>query len=217
MHGGPGLARNLGAKHAEGEILVFVDSDMTFEKDFIKDLVKPIVEKKVIGTFSKEEYLLNKENQWARFLNLDRGFPPDRMHPKNYPDTQKVFRAILKSAFDKAGGFNPEAGYTDDQSLSTKLGVEAIVAQGSIFYHRNPSTLKEVFVQSRWMAKRHYKLGVIGILIAIIRVSLPISFVVGLWKAIYFGQPPFLLFKIVKDLATSLGILEFSIFKHVVK
>src|SRR3989344_828131 len=40
-HKGPGTARNLGAKYARGEILVFVDADMTFDKNFIKDLITP--------------------------------------------------------------------------------------------------------------------------------------------------------------------------------
>src|SRR3989344_6018981 len=43
-HKGPGQARSLGAANAKGEILVFVDADMTFDKDFIGDLVKPILE-----------------------------------------------------------------------------------------------------------------------------------------------------------------------------
>src|SRR3989344_202368 len=42
-HLGPGPARNLGAKYAEGEILVFVDADMTFDKKFVKDLIQPIL------------------------------------------------------------------------------------------------------------------------------------------------------------------------------
>ncbi len=216
-HKGAGAARNLGVSHSKGEILVFVDSDMVFDKNFIRDLIQPILEKKAIGTFSKEEYLLNKDNIWARFLNLDRGFPSDRMHPQDYPDTQKVFRAILKSAFEKAGGFNPKAGYTDDQSLSGKLNVEAIVAPGAIFYHGNPGTLREVFMQACWMAKRKYKLGLIGVLIALLRVSLPISFIGGVGKALYFRAPLFLLFKLVKDWATFIGILEFYILQKVAK
>src|SRR3990172_2188424 len=42
-HKGPGAARNLGASKAKGEILVFVDADMTFDKDFLNKLVEPIV------------------------------------------------------------------------------------------------------------------------------------------------------------------------------
>src|SRR5688572_8887700 len=58
-HGGAGAARNLGAKEAKGTILVFVDADMTFDKDFLKDLISPIEKGEVKGTFSREEYVAN--------------------------------------------------------------------------------------------------------------------------------------------------------------
>ena len=35
-HNGPGVARNLAAKKAKGDILVFVDADMEFAPDFIE-------------------------------------------------------------------------------------------------------------------------------------------------------------------------------------
>src|SRR3990167_6934446 len=41
-HKGPGQARNFGTANAKGEILVFADADMTFDKNFIRDLIKPI-------------------------------------------------------------------------------------------------------------------------------------------------------------------------------
>src|SRR4030042_3432769 len=34
-HGGPGLARNFGVKEAKGGVLVFVDAEMTFDKEFL--------------------------------------------------------------------------------------------------------------------------------------------------------------------------------------
>src|SRR3989344_1429591 len=36
-HRGPGKARNLGAQHAQGDILVFVDADMVLDENFIKE------------------------------------------------------------------------------------------------------------------------------------------------------------------------------------
>jgi len=208
-HKGAGAARNRGAKHAKGDILVFIDADMTFDKNFIKKLIDPIVKSEAIGTFSKEEYLANKDIVWARCWNINRGFPVDRMHPVDYPDTQKVFRAITKKAFEKAGGFDEKAGYTDDWSLAERLGKEAVVAPGAVFYHKNPETLDDVFIQSRWMAKRRYKLGVIGSLIALIRVSLPVSAVLGIVKAITHQLPAFVFFKIISDAGSFLGILEY--------
>jgi glycosyltransferase involved in cell wall biosynthesis len=206
-HRGPGAARNLGAKKATGEILVFVDADMTFDKHFLKNLVKPIILGKSKGTFSKEEYVSNWENVWARAWNINQNWEEKRRHPKNYSDKQKVFRAILKSEFDKVGGFTP-GGYTDDYSLYTKLGYMATSAPGAIFYHKNPSTLAEVFGQARWASKREYKLGSIGYVVGVVRASLPVSLVVGFFESIVNAQPAFLAFKIVYDFGVFIGILE---------
>lgn len=208
-HRGAGAARNLGTKHVSGDILVFVDADMTFDKNFIRKLIAPIVKGEAIGTFSRQEYVANKDNLWAKCWNLNRGLPVSRMHHKNYPDTQKVFRAILKKEFEKAQGFDESAGYTDDWSLSDKLGVKAQVAQDAFFYHRNPDNLKEVFTQSRWMAKRKYKLGIFGALLALIRCSLPVSLLTGVLFAIRYSLFAFLPFKIVSDFGQFLGIIEY--------
>lgn len=206
-HRGAGAARNLGASKARGEILVFVDADMTFAKDFLKNLIKPI-SRTIIGTFSKEEYLGNKDNLWARCWNLNRGIPPTKMHPANYPDTDKVFRAIKKVAFERAGGFDEHAGYTDDYTLSEKLGTKAIAASGAVFYHNNPDSLKEVFIQSKWMAKRKYKLGIIGQLGTLVARSLPFSILLGLGVSITSAMPQFVVFRIVSDFGQFIGILE---------
>lgn len=208
-HGGAGAARNRGAEIAKGEILVFVDADMTFDENFIENLTKPIIENQAIGTFSKEEYLENKDNVWAVCWNINRGLLSGKMHPLNFPKRQKVFRAILKKYFIKAMGFNEKMGYTDDWSLSERLGVEAINAQNSIFYHKNPSNLKEVFIQSRWMGKRNYKFGKIGSLAALFRSSLPFSIILGLIKSLKYKIPHFFIFKIISDFGVFLGIVEF--------
>ena len=221
-HKGPGAARNLGAKEANGEILVFVDADMVFKKDFVEKLVKPIIEDKSLpagwrGTFSKEEYVANWDNIWARCWNINEGWMEKRRHPKRYPDKQKVFRAILKSEFDRVGGFDPKRGYTDDWSLSEKLGYKAQAVDGAVFYHENPDNLKEVFLQAKWAAKRPYKLGKIGVLFALLRSSLPESIWLGIIKALIKKEPFFLLFKIIYDFGTFIGVLESLLKGKVVK
>jgi glycosyltransferase involved in cell wall biosynthesis len=206
-HLGAGAARNLGAKHAKGEILVFVDADMTFDKDFLKNLTAPIIEDQTKGTFSKEEYVSNWENVWARCWNINEGWKSKERHSADYPDYQPVFRAILKSEFDNVGGFTP-GGYDDDWSLYGKLGYQAMNAPGAIFYHNNPSSLAEVFAHAKWVGKRKYKLGFLGYLVALLRVILPVSLVVGTYKALASYNLQFIIFKIVYDFGIFVGILE---------
>ena len=206
-HRGPGAARNLGAALAKGEILVFVDADMAFDEDFLKNLVKPITSGEARGTFSKDEFVSNWENIWAKCWNVNEGWEPKRRHPKDHPDHQPVFRAILKSEFDRVDGFTP-GGYDDDWSLYTKLGYGAVNAPGAIFYHKNPSSLKEIFNHAKWVGKRKYKLGYLGYLGGLGRASLPISLIVGFYKAAAFKDLAFPIFKIVYDFGIFVGILE---------
>jgi glycosyltransferase involved in cell wall biosynthesis len=207
-HGGAGAARNRGAKLAKGKILVFVDADMTFHKDFIKNLIAPILKNQVKGTFSKDEYVSNWENIWAKCWNINENWEPKRRHPASYPDEQAVFRAILKSEFEKVGGFTP-GGYDDDWSLGKKLGYSAKVSRNSVFYHKNPSSLKEIFNHSKWVGKRNYKLGKFGALIALARASFPVSIILGVYKAVKYTIPQFVVFKIVYDLGIVTGIFNF--------
>lgn len=206
-HQGPGVARNLGASEAKGEILVFVDADMVFDKDFLKKLVAPIIEEKTKGTFSKEEYVANWKNSWARCWSFNKGVG-QRLIPKSYPEEAPVFRAILKSEFEKVRGFSRTGDYTDDWSLSRKLGYRAKAAKDAIYYHYNPDSLREIFIQARWIGKRKRKLSFLGGIFNIARRLLPFSLISGLFLSLKHKELRCLVFKIIYDFANLLGTLE---------
>lgn len=206
-HQGPGNARNYGAREAKGEILVFMDADMTFSKDFLEDLMSPLIKGEYKGTFSKEEYVSNWENVWARSWNINQNWPKGKMIPEDYPDEGQDFRAILKSEFLRVGGFN-STGYTDTWTLSQKLGYKPHSVKGAKYFHENPDNLREVFLQAKWSSKREYKLGFLGRIIALVRFSFPISLIKGIYKSLKFHEPLFIIFKVVYDLGAFFGILE---------
>lgn len=207
-HKGPGTARNLGASSAKGEILVFVDSDMTFEKDFIKDLTKPIISGSTIGTFSKNELVSNNNNPWSVCWNINRNASKNRMLPSNYPDTAPVFRAILKSEFDKVKGFETNGDYTDDWSISEKLNVKSTLASGATYYHANPATLKEIWRQARWIGKNKFITGNFIRKVKSLVVYNPLAaIVVGAYKSIRYLNLRFVVFKIIYNNAVFLSVL----------
>lgn len=207
-HLGSGSARNLGAKKAKGDILVFVDADMTFAKDFLFDLTKPIRDGLSRGTFTKNEYVANWNNIWARCWNYNQGIKTNKRIPDTYPNQAPVFRAILKSEFEKVNGFDP-VGYTDDWSLSRKLGYQATLAFGAKCFHENPSSLNEIFSQAKWIGKNEFVVFGFKKYFNLLRYSLPISFLIGVIKSIIYYQPTFIIFKLVYDFGIFLSIIKF--------
>src|SRR3990167_5557868 len=201
-HKGPGQARNLGAADAKGKILVFVDADMTFDKNFIKHLTKPIVDGKTIGTFSKDEMVKNKDNVWSICWNINKNLSKDRMISKDYPNEAPVFRAILKSEFKKVGGFDETGEYTDDWSLSKKLGKKSTVASGAIYYHSNPDSPIEVWKQARWIGKNEFISGnLLRKTRSILFYSFLMSFALGFYKSVTNINFHFVIFKLIYDFA----------------
>ena len=207
-HLGPGAARNQAAAVAHGRILVFVDADMVFDHGFINHLTAPIRQGKTIGTFSKEEYVVNTNNQWAKSWSLLRGWQQGRMHSPDQPETQAVFRAITTGAFKQSGGFDQNRGYDDDWSLSEKLATLATNAPQAIIYHKNPDSLGEIYTQSKWIAKRRYKFGLLGKLFALIRVSPIFSLINSHRLAKKHNFKPLFQAKLISDLGQLRGLIE---------
>lgn len=144
-HNGPGAARNLGAKNARGIVLIFVDSDMTFGKDYLKNLTSPIRKNKgIIGTTHDFEVVNNTENIWSRCWGKIRV-------SKEEAKDVKIFRAIRRDNFLKMGGFDPKFGYADDQTFWFKKKIKPTVAPDTTCYHKNPESIKQVYRQSRWI------------------------------------------------------------------
>lgn len=205
-HRGPGPARNKGAQKAKGDILVFVDADMTFAPDFIEKLTAPIRDGKTEGVMNTDEFVSNFDNLWARCWNLNQNLTTNRrMNPKNTHDVRD-FRAITKKEFEKVGGFSL-TGYTDSRTLSEKLGYLPTSVGGAVSYHANPASLPEVFLQARWIGRRPTRFGIVGKLANLIRYSLPVSIIIGMIKEIFYQRAGFLLFKVIYDLGFFIGII----------
>lgn len=145
-HKGPGLARNLGARKAKGKILILIDSDMTFHKDYLKNLIKPILKDKtgkIIGAEEELQIADNLDNIWARCWGKSVSDPKKTQ--------RKIFRAIKKDKFFELGGFDARYGYADDQTFLFKYNLRPEIAKKAICYHKNPESLKETFKQSNWI------------------------------------------------------------------
>jgi glycosyltransferase involved in cell wall biosynthesis len=203
-HVGPGEARNLAAQVAVGKILLICDADMVFSPRYIEKLIEPIQQGHCLGTFSKEEYVINYNNIWAKLWNYHDGMKDNRRHPAWWPDEDDIYRAIDRGVFIEVGGFSAR-GSGDDKSLSAKLGQKAKVAPGAICYHHNPDSPAEIFRQARWYARGP---RVPFSWNRLIRSTLPFSLARSLKRTIRYRQPLFPLFKIIFDYGTFRGLLD---------
>jgi glycosyltransferase involved in cell wall biosynthesis len=151
-HRGPAVARNAGAEASVGEILVFLDADMECAPQFVERLVMPIAAGEATGTFTREIFLANRDNRWARAYAALRWSPEDRLLPANFPNQWEAFRAIRRDAFIDAGGYD-DVGYGEDLTLAEKVGELALAAPGAVCFHNHPDSPGEVFENGRWVGR----------------------------------------------------------------
>jgi len=209
-HKGLAEARNLGARYAKGDILAFIDADMVCNKNYISELVVPIIEGKEIATFTRSEYVGNLENRWAKFWDKVSFNNKGKRMKKGQGSREKAFRTILASEFNRVDGYDSR-GYTDDASVLSKLEKTAKAADKAICYHKNPTSLSEIYTSARWIGrdsknKNKYK----GLLI----FSFPWSLVKAVYGSIKNKSLYFFPFKLSFDTGLFVGILQANLGKN---
>lgn len=151
QHWWPWKARNWWATIAQWDVLVFVDADMMFDRKYIEELMKPIIDGNEVGTSHGREYVANKNNKIARAFSLVRSC----YNPKI--TRWWIFRAIRKDKFLEAGWFDITKGYTDD-NLSEKVWYSLILSW-PIAYHNNPESLGEIYSHSQRVGRSLWSSG----------------------------------------------------------
>jgi glycosyltransferase involved in cell wall biosynthesis len=145
---GSGAPRNEGAKYAKGDILVFVDADVTLEPDYLHKITVDIRNGNAIGTmYGYEENANYDKNCWARCFGRVRWDAFEEGYTV-YP----VFSAILKSVFDEVGGFDASRAYGSDHTIHIKSGLQAKVVKATS-YHYNPDSISGIYKHAVWFGR----------------------------------------------------------------
>lgn len=119
---GPASARNLGAKHARGNILVFTDADCCAEQHWLSRLMEGFVSDD-IGAVAGSYSIANKQFMLARIIHDEIRFRHEHLMP-DFPQAFGSYNvAIKKEVFQKVLGFS--TGYRcasgEDNDLSYKI------------------------------------------------------------------------------------------------
>lgn len=147
---GPAKARNLGAKNARGEILLFTDSDCIAEKKWLMEMLSPFNDKNVVGV--QGAYKTRQTSVVARFVQLEVEERYEHMKRKaaELDWIGSYAAAYRKKDFFETGGFDesfPEAS-GEDPELSYRLaksGKKLVFNPNAIVYHTHPETLEKYF------------------------------------------------------------------------
>lgn len=135
---GPGVARNIGAKVASGEYLVFTDADCVLNPDFITELVRPLMGTDIIG--SQGVFYSNQSNIVARFIQHEVSERMERERKVDYIDWVATYAACYrKDVFLENGGFI-DTYSSEDVELSFRLsekGCRMVMAPKAQCRHRN--------------------------------------------------------------------------------
>lgn len=152
---GPAAARNIGAKKAQGDIILFTDSDCVPSGDWITEMTKPFGDAKVVAV--KGAYKTHQTSMTARFAQLEFEERFEMLKKAESIDMVDTYSAgYRKDVFLQMGGFDPyfPVANNEDTELSyrmSRLGYKMVFNPNAIVYHLNhPGTIRRYTKLKFW-------------------------------------------------------------------
>jgi cellulose synthase/poly-beta-1,6-N-acetylglucosamine synthase-like glycosyltransferase len=143
---GPAAARNLGAREAKGEIILFTDSDCVPDPGWLAEMAKPFVDPGVVAV--KGAYRTDQRSLVARFAQVEFEERFELLKKAASIDMIDTYSAAYRKAvFDEAGGFDESfpVANNEDTELSYKLsslGKKMVFNPRAVVAHQNhPASL----------------------------------------------------------------------------
>lgn len=119
--GGPAAARNLGASHARGGVLFFLDADVLVQPDSLAIVAERMAaDPGLAALFGSYRADTVPENFLSRYKNLVH----HHTHQTSREDASTFcsgFGAIRREAFERLGGFNPACRFLEDVEVGYRM------------------------------------------------------------------------------------------------
>ncbi|MFH1220925.1 MAG: glycosyltransferase [Candidatus Eisenbacteria bacterium] len=145
---GRAFARNEGVRNSKGDVLIFVDDDMTVVEDFLERHMAAHgdVMTVVIGNvLSAPEYSNDPLARYVERQGVHKLKSRARIHPKCVR-TGNV--SVSRELFTRIGMFDESISkYGEDQDLGMKFGeagADLVFAEGAISYHHHPPDIDDM-------------------------------------------------------------------------
>lgn len=162
---GPATARNVGAKLAQGNVLVFTDSDCTLHENFLEHMIAPIEDGRAVGVQGR--YKTKQTPFMARFGQVEIETRYQRMLKAPYIDFIGTYAAgYRRDIFLQQGGFDTEfsmaSGEDSEFSFALhRLGHKMIFQPEAMVHHLHPESLRHYirvkFFRGYWRARLYRK------------------------------------------------------------
>lgn len=143
-------AHNEGVKQTKGELIVFIDDDITLGSDYVlENVIKALQEDKTIGIAGASQTIPPDSSPFQR--KIAKALPRFTYHAVNkITDTDMATHACMamrRSLYKKLGGENEGLCRGDDLDLRLRVrqaGFRVVVVPNTVVYHPMPKNMKEL-------------------------------------------------------------------------